>query len=178
MTEINRIFYNADDGTDGEETTTDSTTTTEDKKEPYKVFEKEEDYQKVVQSQRSKGKKEALDDLGSKSLDEAREKFSKTASLETELNETKSKYKELEEQYTLSEFGVKDDYKEEVLVLAKGKVNEETTLKDAMKGVVEKMPFVTGKKLQQQVGTSQTENNDNDPDQITKTLAKKYPWIK
>ena len=72
--------------------------------------------------------------MGIKSINEAKTNLSKSATLETELNETKSKYQTLEQDYHLSKLGVKDEYKEEVVTLAKARVNDETTFDKALEG--------------------------------------------
>ncbi|NLZ45513.1 MAG: hypothetical protein GX896_02360 [Clostridiales bacterium] len=179
MNDFLRIFYSPNDGGggaggDGGEGGTGE----EGAKEPFKTFESEDDYNREIRSQRSKAKKEVLDELGVKSIDEAKTNLSKSATLETELNETKSKYQTLEQDYHLSKAGVKDEYKEEVITLAKAKMNDETTFDKALEAVIQKMPFVTGKAFQGQVGGEGGRHDEDGTKTLTEQLSKKYPWIK
>lgn len=185
MNEFLRIFYNTDEAgggaaqpEGGAKQETGGAEVKEETKQPFKAFESEDDYNRTIKSERSKAKKEVLDELGIKSIDEAKTNLSKSATLETELNETKSKYQTLEQDYHLSKAGVKDEYKEEVITLANAKVNDETTFDKALEAVVEKMPFVTGKPFQKQVGSQPGQKEETGEKTVTEQLAKKYPWIK
>lgn len=179
MNDFLRIFYSPGDGGggaggDGGEGGTGGEGT----KQPFKVFQTEDDYNKEVKSAESRGKFSVLERLGVKSIDEAKTNLSKSATLETELNETKSKYQTLEQDYHLSKAGVKDEYKEEVITLAKAKVNDETTFDKALEAVVQKMPFVTGKAFQGQVGGEGGRHEGDGEKALVEQLSKKYPWIK
>ena len=184
MNDFLRIFFSTDEGGaggaggDGGEGGTGGEGKKEEPKQPFKAFATEEEYNKAIKSERSKAKNEVLQELGTKSIDEAKSTLQKTATLETELNDTKSKYQTLEQDYHLSKVGVKDEYREEVVTLAKAKVNDETTFDKALEAVVEKMPFVTGKSFQKQVGSQPGQKEETGEKTVTEQLAKKYPWIK
>lgn len=178
MNDYLRIFYSPNEGGGGGAGGDGGEGKGEEPKQPFKAFESEEEYNKTIKSERSKAKKEVLDELGIKSIDEAKTNLNKSATLETELNETRSKYQTLEQDYHLSKVGVKDEYKEEVVTLARAKVNDETTFDKALEAVVQKMPFVTGKAFQKQVGGEGGQHDGDGTKTLTEQLSKKYPWIK
>lgn len=181
MNKFLTIFFSPNEvggGAGKAEVETTQETGGEETKQPFKAFETEDDYNKTIKSERSRAKKEVLDELGIKSINEAKTSLSKSATLETELNETKTKYQTLEQDYHLSKVGVKDEYKEEVITLAKAKVNDETTFDKALETVVQKMPFVTGKLFQTQVGGEQGQHEEDGEKTLADQLSKKYPWIK
>ena len=186
MNELQNIFLYATDEAGGGAAEpnggatqeTGGTEVKEETKQPFRAFESEDDYNREIKSERSKAKKEVLDELGIKSINEAKTNLSKSATLETELNETKSKYQTLEQDYHLSKIGVKDEYKEEVITLAKARVDDETTFDKAVEAVVEKMPFMTGKAFQKQVGSQPGQTEETGEKTVNEQLARKYPWIK
>lgn len=142
--------------------------------EPFKVFQTEEDYNKEIKSAESRGKFSILQKLEVKSIDEVKEKLNSTTTLQNELTETKNKYNQLTEDYSLHKANVAENYKEEVKTLAKSKMAEGVDFDTALKQVVEKMPFVTGKAFKGVVGReSSTEGNEET--QVKEKLAKKYP---
>lgn len=171
------IFHEGEDGGsgtgEGESTTQDEQETP---KEPFKSFANEDEYNNAIKSERSKAKNELMKELGIKSVDEAKETFNKYATLQSEFETTKAEHQKLSEEIVLTKAGVKDDYKEEVITLARAKVSDEMTFEKAIEAVIEKMPMVIGKGFQGRVGTQSTqEENDNS---VQDKLSKHYPWLK
>lgn len=143
--------------------------------EAFKTFKTEEEYNNFVKSERSKAQHGLLKELGVEKLDEAKTGLTKYASLQNEHSELQNKHTELNEQYLLDKAGVNEKYREDALILAKAKVTEDVKLEDALKETVKVMPFLVGKGFTDSVGGERKTKEDDD---VTKTLSKKYPWLK
>ena len=147
---------------------------------PFKAFATEEEFNNTIKSERSKAKGEVLNELGLKSIDEIKERITKSTTLETKLTETESKYAALQEDYEVTKIGIKEEYRSEALTLAKAKVNTEMDLGAALKAVAEKMPMmVDAVKGVRKIGNDQS-NKDGEAEAaaLKASLQKKYPFIK
>ena len=125
-------------------------TSPQEEQKPFKVFATEEEYRKEVQSAKSNGKFEILKEIGVKNLDEVRTRFTELEAVKNELVEA-SKFKDeletiklerqsLEENLLVTKLGVREDVKDDFLVLSKAKMTstEGISLEDAMKQTLEK----------------------------------------
>lgn len=114
----------------------------------FKTFDTEEDFNKYSQSISSKAKSELLNEIGFKSVAEIKGNLNKGTeydNLTTKYQETLTKYTEIESKYNeslsnqdklksdliLTKYNIDDDFKEDFMILAKAKVNEETDLEKA-----------------------------------------------
>lgn len=143
---------------------------------PFKSFATEEEYNKAVKSEQSKAKNELLKEMGVKSVQETKDALAKVASFD-ELN---TKYQKLEENLALTELGVKDEFKDEALLLAKSKITSEIGLKDALSDVIKKMPSLAKAPMVDiKIGTEKGENKGiEEENSASKRIAEKHPWIK
>jgi hypothetical protein len=181
----NMKFYEADDG-DGDGAGAEDKN--EDNKgddgkeveKPYKSFKEESDYLNTMKSERSKAKNELMKELGISSVDDAKTTFKKASDLEGEINTYKTKTSELEESLTLTKNGVKDDYADEALSLAKSKVGEDKDLATALGEVIKKFPMMASKAQQvESVGSDKggEDKGQDDQGKVKSELKKKYPWL-
>lgn len=122
--------------TNEEETKTATDNQATDGVKIHKAFATEEEYNNKLKSERSKGKHEILEELGIQSVKEGKEALAQAK----EAGELKQRAEKLETELLLTKEGVKEEYTEEALILARAKVNEETDLKAALSGVLEKFP--------------------------------------
>jgi len=133
---------------------------------PFKAFATEEEFNefvgKQVQSASSKAKGEILSELGIKSVNDAKEKFSalnELDSLRQSYTQTNEKYQELESKYNsvieentktkealvLTKYKVPETFQQDFLVLAKAGVKEKTedadgvSFEEAAKQVYERL---------------------------------------
>lgn len=157
--------------TDGNSTDENQDKSTE---QPFKVFANEEEYNKAIKSEKSKAKNEVLKELGIKSIDEAKASLTKAQTLEQELNTTKQSLNSTQEQLALIEIGVKEEYRQEALTLAKTAGGD---LKEALKAVVTKLPIMKGTATNVNIGGQKTDPKDTE-NSATPKLASKYSWIK
>lgn len=149
---------------------------------PYKSFSSEEEYLNSLKSERSKAKNELLKEMGVSSVDEAKSRYKKADELESEVNTYKTKNSELQEKLVLTENGVKDDYAEEALSLAKSKVGEDKDLSTALGEVINKFPMMASKTqtTKPNVGGDKNDGKPDEDDQgkVKEGLKTKYPWLK
>lgn len=160
-----------------ETTTPEEQVTTEENKPaeetPFKSFATEEEYNKAIKSEQSKAKNELLKEMGVKSVQETKDALAKVASFD-ELN---TKYQKLEENLTLTELGVKDEFKDEALLLAKSKVTDEMGLKDALTDVIKKMPNLAKAPIADIIiGTERGDKKEiEEENSASKRIAEKHP---
>lgn len=143
---------------------------------PFKAFATEEEYNTALKSERSKGKGELLKELGVDKLETAKTAITKVQELETQLNTTKSEYQKTQEELILLQVGVKEEFKQEALTLAKAQVTDVVDLKAALSAVITKLPSMaapTG--LKSNVGgESNGTQTKSEQDGINAELSKKY----
>jgi hypothetical protein len=149
---------------------------------PFKVFQTEEEYAKAIQSASSKAK---FDWLKENNLSTVEEYKSKTAAAEAAIAEKEALTKkaldlsgeleQLKESNVLLKNGVSDQYKDDLLILAKAKVSDKVDLDSAVKEILDKNP--TWKNASPaKIGTPTTEA-PKPKDTILDVAAAKYPWL-
>jgi len=124
-----------------------------------------EEYKKAIQSSQSKAKYELLKELGINNVQEFKNlkgiydtSIKEKTDLEAKQNEITEKYKELQSDLLLEKLGVSDEYKQDLLTLAKNKVDDKHTLEDVSKDLLIKYPQwtkYTAEKIK--IGTEKTE---------------------
>jgi len=162
-----------DDGSDGGGDGDDGKGEETPKEKPFKSFATEDEFNSAIKSERSKAQNLILKELGISSVKEGKETLSNTK----ELSEYKEKYNKLQEDLIVTKAGVKEEFKEEALTLAKTYTSEEVNLEQALEKVIEKMPIMLGKeqgKFRQLGGTK----GDGQKEEISDAIAKKYAWLK
>ena len=143
---------------------------------PFKTFATEEEYNTALKSERSKGKGELLKELGVDKLETAKTAITKVQELETQLNTTKSEFQKAQEELVLLQVGVKEEFKNEALTLAKAQVKDGVDLKAALTTVITKLPSMavpTGLKGNLG-GESNSNQTKSEQDGINAELSKKY----
>lgn len=143
--------------------------------QPFKSFATKDEYETAVKSERSKAQNDLLKEIGIQKVQDAKDAITKYAALETQHNELKIKANQLEETLTLKDAGIKDEYREEALTLAKAKVNEKTNLAEALKQVIAKMPIISSVVgVKDGIGGDRQVQDQNPKSDIDKDLSKKY----
>lgn len=148
------------------------------KAEPFKVFATEEEFNKALQSERSKAKHDVLKELNAKSVDAVKETLTAFEAVQLTAEELKGKNSKLEEELAVTQLGIASEFVTEALTLAKAKGDK--PLKDALAEVISKFPNMVGTvaaKPEVKVGTEAKPQVDKaalSQNQITT----KYPWIK
>lgn len=169
--------------TEGENSTEKNEETSKESK-PFKVYTTEEEYQKELKSAQSKAKNEILQKLGVNSVDKATSSLTEAEQMKKDLQLAMNKMGELEEKTAVAEANIAEDYRQDALTLAKSKVNDNTTLADALKQVVERYPNFsnqpkdTKKGVEKVGGDRSKENSPKGEDQLAKELSSKYSWLK
>lgn len=143
----------------------------------------EEEYNKAIQSASSKAKYELLKELGIanvKEFHDLKATYEKSINEKNELetgkdNLTKENSK-LKEDLVMARLGVSDDYKEDLLVLARPKVDESHTLEDVSKDLLKRFPQMGGiKSAGLKTGVERTETTHKPGP--SEELLKKFPWL-
>ena len=141
------------------------------------------DYDKAVKSAASKAKYDILKELGINSVKEFQElkstyesAINEKSSLEKTLTDLNKKNTTLEEDLLLTKLGVSEEYKKDILTLAKSKVDEGHNLETVSKELLDKYPQWRGAKETIKMGTEKTDR-PNEPE-TPNALAAKYPWLK
>lgn len=147
---------------------------------PFKSFASEEEYSNAVKSERSKAKNEVLKELGVNKLEEAKQKISATDEVSQDLASYKSKVDNLEQDLALKDVGIKDEFKDDALTLAKARMSEGKNLTTALGEVVERMPNMASQKQGvKKMGANKGEDKDDKAStQQADKLKQKYPWLK
>ena len=76
----------------------------------------------------------------------------------------------------LSKLGVSEEYSKDLLTLAKSKVDENHSLEEVSKELLEKYPQWRNSKEIIKMGTEKSDNRATEPE-IDSGLLKKYPWL-
>lgn len=139
-----------------------------------------EQYEKAMQSERSKAKYSILKDLGITSVDQFK---AEKAKLDDELKAAESKKAEydalanenqrLKEDIMLRDLGVDESRKADLLILAKSNAVDGKDLKTAAQEILERNPnWKTQKPIS--MGTERSEQQGA----AESKLAERYPWLK
>jgi len=171
MNEFLKIYYSTDEG--GGEIIKDEPV-------PYKAFKDEAEYNNTIKSERSKAQHSLLQELGIEKLSEAKERLNEANSLKEKLTAVEADYAKTQEALVLNEAGIREEFREEALTLAKAKVTEDVSLSKAISLVIEKLPYLAAtadKKPNPPIGASKSEKNETE-DTLSDHIAQKYPWIK
>lgn len=141
------------------------------------------DYDKAIKSAASKAKYDILKELGINSVKEFQElkntyesAISEKSSLQEQVNNLNNKNTTLEEDLLLTKLGVSEEYKKDVLTLAKSKVDESHNLETVSKELLDKYPQWRNVKETIKMGTEKSDPTN--VSEVPPTLATKFPWLK
>ena len=144
----------------------------------------ESELNKRIQSATSKGKNELMKELGISSVKDFQDlktnyetAINTKTSLEENINTLNQEKVKLSEDLMLTKLGVSEEYKEDLLTLAKSKVDENHTLEDISKSLLEKFPQFKGVKETIKMGTEKAEIKQDKPP-VDEEMARKYPWLR
>ena len=152
--------------------------TPETEAKPFKVFATEEEFNKSLQSERSKAKHEVLKELNANSVDAVKETLTAYQVVQKTAEELKAKTSKLEEQLVVTQLGILPEFIQEAITLAKTKTDKPLT--DALAEVVSKFTNMVAKigvKPEVKLGTEANPQEDLAATQASNIL-KKYPWVK
>lgn len=141
------------------------------------------DYDKAVKSAASKAKFDILKELGINSVKEFQElkstyetAINEKSTLEKSITDLNKKNTTLEEDLLLTKLGVSEEYKKDILTLAKSKVDEGHNLETVSKELLEKYPQWRNVKETIKMGTEKSDF-ENKPE-VSSELLKKYSWLR
>lgn len=179
---LNNVFYDlflfsADDaGGEGQEPEAEPA----DETKPFKTFETEEDFKKVIQSESSKAQYKLLQELGVDKLDDVKAwkaSNEELATVKADKEAKDAKIAELSTELTFTKLGVKDEFRSDLLALAKASVNEDTDFETATKAVVERHPHMIAAKKQSIVMGGDRGTGKPDGEGTSEALRRKYPFL-
>lgn len=146
--------------------------------EPFRSFSTEDEFNKLMQSERSKAKNEMLKEFGVASVSDFRnlkktyeDAIGKTQTLENTVED-------LNHKMILKDLNVKSENIDDFMSLAKKRVSENKTFEDAAKEVASlyntfiNTPVITDTKL----GTEKTEPKKEST--LSPALKERYSWLK
>ena len=143
----------------------------------------ESELNKRIQSATSKGKNELMKELGISSVKDFQDlktnyetAINTKTSLEENINTLNQEKVKLSEDLMLTKLGVSEEYKEDLLTLAKSKVDDNHTLEDISKSLLEKFPQFKGVKETIKMGTEKAEIKQDKPP-VDEEMAKRFPWL-
>lgn len=144
---------------------------------PFKVFTTEEEFNKAVQSERSKAKHEVLKEINAKTVEDVKQVLTAHEAIKQTADQLKAENGKLSEMLAVAQTGVLPEYVNEALVLAKAMTDK--PLKDALAAVLIKFPAMSqgGPKGVEKLGTEAKPQGQTEGT-ITKQITSKYPWIK
>ena len=141
------------------------------------------DFNKRIQSERSTSKNELLKELGIKSVKEFTElkasyetAINSAKSLEdniTNLNKDKTK---LQEDLLIARLGVDEKHKDDLLTLAKSKVNDTNSLEDVAKDLLNSYPQFKAVKEPFKMGTDRAIGTESGK-KVSEEMAARFPWL-
>lgn len=141
-----------------------------------------EDYKKAIQSASSKAKYDILKELGINSVKEFQElrstyenAINQRTSLEESISNLNNEKIKLQEDLMLSKLGVSEEYSKDLLTLAKSKVDENHTLEEVSKQLLERYPQWKSSRETIKMGTERS-TNPSKPEPSSE-LLKKYSWL-
>ena len=159
--------------------------------EEFKLPTTKEEYETILKSAVNREKTNFLKELGVKSVKEykdqvskSEESISKYEELSKQNQEVSTKYDTLAKEYgslkqtsTLDRLGVKEEYREDLIKLTDGKVDENNSFEAVVKNLVETKYQHMVQKPQVKIGV---EKSDITPQgtSISPTLQSKYPFLK
>lgn len=167
-----------------QETSVEDSTTVKEESSPKEVetFSRE-DYDKAIQSASSKAKYDILKELGISSVKEFQElkstyesAINSKTSLEESISNLNNEKNKLLEDLMLSKLGVSEEYSKDLLTLAKSKVDENHSLEEVSKELLERYPQWRNSKETIKMGTEKTDNRAKEPE-VDSTLVKRFPWL-
>lgn len=150
------------------------------------------EYDTLVQAAVNREKTNFLKALGVKSIKEFKEvqakatesitKFEELAKRNEELNKTyesiSQEYETLKQTSILDRLAVKPEYREDLVKLAKDKIDENNSFEKVLQEMVEgKYSYAVASRAPIKLGLEKTDKVD-DEQQISDSLVKKYPWLK
>lgn len=138
---------------------------------------------KKLQSASSKGKNELLKELGITSTKDFHDlkntyetAINNKTTLEDSINKLTQEKNKLTEDLMLTKLGVADEFREDLLTLAKAKVDENHSLEDISKSLLEKFPQFRTTRETVKIGTEKATLKEELP--VDDELSSKYPWLK
>lgn len=174
-----------------EPTQTEVTPPIQEKGEEFKLPTTKEEYYDFLKSAVNREKTNFLKELGVKSVKEYKEQVSKSEEsiskfeeLTNQHQEVSTKYDTLAKEYaslkqssTLDRLGIKDEYREDLIKLTDGKVDENNSFEAVVKNLVETKYQHMVQKSQVKFGV---EKSDIEPQgtSISPSLQSKYPFLK
>lgn len=152
--------------------------------EDFKLPTTKEEFEKTMKAAVNREKTNFLKELGVKSVKEYRERvsladesLSKYQELTQANQELLTKYEDIKQEALLDNLGVKTDYREDLVKLAKSNVSETKSFEDALKELVETKYQHTVAKGTPKIGFEKT-NKEKESSTISPDLQKKYNWLK
>ena len=176
-TEINVPLVETENVTEQNETNNLQNLETTEK--PEWVFDSEESFKKILKSTASKAKNEIMSVLkenGINSLDEVKRIKKENSEYSEKFSNYSKTIENLEASLEITKLGIKEELKDDFLILAKNRVSEKTDLNTAMKAVLEAHPYFIEKTIEKNIKIGVEKSSQKIPNDIT--LQKKYPWIK
>ena len=156
----------------------------------FKLPATKEEYEISIKAAVNKEKTNFLKELGVKSVKEYKESISKAEEAlskheelikqnEQIIKEKESishEYENLKQTSALDRLGVKEEYREDLVKLAKDKVTADNSFEAVVKNLVETKYQHTVQKPQVKIGTEKTDQQSGQS--TSSELHKKYSWIK
>lgn len=150
-------------------------------KEAAKMYS-EEEYNKAIKSSASKAKYEILKEMGVKSVDDFKQKYSEyegaikdKESLLSQLDERDVQIKQLRTNLVMEQLHVNEDFKDDLVTLATSKMSDKVDFETACKEVLERNPNWLKAKEPVKMGTEKSEKK---PEDTMSKIKEKYPWLK
>lgn len=180
-----------------EEVNNSEPTTEGSNKEPFKIFNTEDEFNKFIKSESMKRVNELYKELGVTSKEEIKAykessleynslkndydniSSSKTE-LETKFNELSKNYEDLKNDLLIQEFGINKDNASDFLTLAKSKVNDTVDLKKACEEVVTLYPYFKENSVKDifKIGSPKSEVIHREPTDDETAQLRKYFGLK
>ena len=142
----------------------------------------EDEVNKLIQSEKSKAKYALMQEFGVKSVDEfktLKETYEKSINEKSELEAGRDTLMKenstLKEDLVMAKLGVSDDYKEDLLKLAREKVDDTHSLEDVSKDLVKRFPQMLGNTQVVKTGVEKTETMHKQGP--SEELTKRFPWL-
>lgn len=162
-----------------------------DKVDEFKLPSTQEEYDNLVKAAVNKEKTLFLKELGVKSVKEYKEQVSKaqealsqheamvkqTEEIAKEKESLSQQYETLKQTSVLDKLGVREEYREDMIKLARDKVTESVTFEAALQNLVGSKYQYTTIKGAVKIGAEKT-SIDNVDNSSSSELHKKYSWIK
>ena len=143
-----------------------------------------DEHKKALQSAASKAKFDILKELGINSVKEFQElkstyetAINEKSTLEKSITDLNKKNTTLEEDLLLTKLGVSEEYKKDILTLAKSKVDEGHNLETVSKELLDRYPQWRGVKETIKMGTERSEA-EYKSDAASSPLLAKYSWLR